>query len=358
MSPRFLLFAGRKALPIIRDEGLDPDRVQIVAGAAGGPKWLVLYGLDRLLFGQVFKDRREPLYLIGSSIGSWRFAAAAVEDPVAGLDNFKEAYFRQQYSPRPSPAEISREIRRILDAYIDDEKIGQILANPVIRSAMLAVRCRGSALASESFVRQGAALACAALGNALNRDWLRFFFERTLFQHPAGNGFWGDLNDFPGQKVDLTERNFRRAVMASGSIPMVMTGVQDIPGAKPGVYRDGGVIDYHLNLPFPADPDRIVLFPHYTGRIIPGWFDKKVRWRKPVADYLDNVVMVAPSAEFTAALPLAKIPDRKDFVLFAGRDAERVDYWQTVVAQSRRLADEFYEAVQSGAVRKQIRPLP
>ena len=59
MPQRFVILAGRKALPIIRDEGLDPDRVQVVAGAAGGPKWLVLYGLDRWLFGEYFKDRKQ-----------------------------------------------------------------------------------------------------------------------------------------------------------------------------------------------------------------------------------------------------------------------------------------------------------
>ena len=104
MAQRFVALAGKKALPVIRDEGLDPERVQIVAGAAGGPKWLVLYGLDRLLFGRFFKDRKNPLHLIGSSIGTWRFAAASVSDPVSGIERFKEAYFSQRYSPRPTPA--------------------------------------------------------------------------------------------------------------------------------------------------------------------------------------------------------------------------------------------------------------
>ncbi len=38
----FIVKAGSQALEIIRDEGLRPERVRVVAGAAGGPKWLVL----------------------------------------------------------------------------------------------------------------------------------------------------------------------------------------------------------------------------------------------------------------------------------------------------------------------------
>lgn len=356
MPQRFVLLAGKKALPIIRDEGLDPDRVQIVAGAAGGPKWLVLYGLDRWLFGEFCKDRKEPLHLIGSSIGSWRFAAASVNDPVSGIDNFKAAYFRQRYSDRPTAAEVSRETRRVLEGFIGEDEIRQILSHPWYRPAVLAVRCRGAALAGEAVFSQTAALGVAALCNAVFRPSLRYFFQRTLFYHPAGNGFWGGFPDFPEQRVALNEANFHQAVMASGAIPLVMAGVSDIPGASPGVYRDGGIIDYHLNLPFPCETDRMVFFPHYAGHIIPGWFDKKVAWRKPVSDYLEKVVLVAPSPEFVAGLPLRKIPDRKDFQIFRGRDADRVDAWKTVVDQSRLLADDLHEAVDSGKIRALVRP--
>jgi hypothetical protein len=357
MPQRFVILAGRKALPIIRDEGLDPDRVQVVAGAAGGPKWLVLYGLDRWLFGEYFKDRRAPLHLVGSSIGSWRFAAASVKEPVSGIDNFKVAYFRQRYSARPSAAEVSKETRQVLDGFIGDVETRQILAHPSFRPAILTVRCRNLALASESVPLQAAALGFAALCNAASRTSLRFFFQRTLFHHPAGNGFWGGFDDFPERKIGLNERNLREAVMASGSIPLVMAGVSDIPGAPRGVYRDGGIIDYHLNLKFPCDSDRLVLFPHYADHVIPGWFDKKVAWRKPVFDYLDNVVLVAPSPEFVAGLPQGKISDRKDFQIFSGRDDERIKSWQTIVDQSMRLAEDIHEAIGTGMIRDLVKPL-
>lgn len=36
--------------------------------------------------------------------------------------------------------------------------------------------------------------------------------------------------------------------MASGSIAVVMEGVRNIGGVPEGIYRDGGVTDYHFDI--------------------------------------------------------------------------------------------------------------
>jgi hypothetical protein len=55
------------------------------------------------------------------------------------------------------------------------------------------------------------------------------------------------------------------------------------------------------------------------------------------------VVLVAPSREYLAKLPLGKLPDRNDFRRFAGDDAGRMRYWRTTIAESERLAEAFLE---------------
>ena len=107
--------------------------------------------------------------------------------------------------------------------------------------------------------------------------------------------------------------------MASGSIPMVMSGVKDLPGGPAGTYRDAGVIDYHLDIPF-LKGDGLVFYPHFDQRLIPGWLDKKLTWRRPKKEHLENAVVVAPSTKFVKGLPLGKIPDRNDFMMFKGKD--------------------------------------
>lgn len=356
MSKHIDIRAGKKARALICDKGFQADRVQVVAGAAGGPKWLVLYALDRFLFGDLFEGRDTPLYLIGSSIGAWRFSAASTADPVAAIDSFKEAYINQTYADRkPSPQAVTDEARRIMACFLSDDKIAQVLAHPYFRINMVAARSRLASLRKASPPRQMAALGGMALLNAVSRKSLNLFFERVIFHHPADGHFFKDLPDFPVNSVPLQPGNFKEAVLASGAIPLVMAGIYDIPGAPRGVYLDGGVIDYHMNIDYPCDDDHLVLFPHYAGHIIPGWFDKKVAWRSANPAYLDHVVMVSPSAEFVENLPYAKIPDRDDFVTFDGQDAERMRYWREVCDRSRMMADEFAELIASGKIGEQVK---
>jgi hypothetical protein len=156
----------------------------------------------------------------------------------------------------------------------------------------------------------------------------------------------------------LTKENFRAALLASGSIPLVMSGVKDISGAFPGTYRDGGVLDYHLDIDFLNGGKGLVLYPHYEDRIIPGWFDKKLRHRGPSAKNMERVLMISPSSAFVEKLPNGKIPDRDDFFLFRGRDRERFSYWLSVVRESKRLGDAFWDAVESGRIRQLVKPMP
>ena len=113
------------------------------------------------------------------------------------------------------------------------------------------------------------------------------------------------------------------------------------------------MLDYHLDLPISGDG--LVLFPHYTDQVIPGWFDKKLFWRKP--KYIDNMLLIAPTRPFLETLPLKKIPDREDFYRFQGRDAERIATWNTVAQASRQLGDEFAEVVNSGKIKERVRPM-
>ncbi|MBW2366239.1 MAG: hypothetical protein JRF25_14770 [Deltaproteobacteria bacterium] len=188
------------------------------------------------------------------------------------------------------------------------------------------------------------------------RNLLKYFFERALFYDPRHLPPFFNMDQFPITKTPLSKDNIKQALLASGSIPLVMSGVKNIPQALQGMYRDGGILDYHPDLPFTKD-DGIVLFPHYMDRIIPGWMDKKLPWRKPSRLNMNNVVLVSPSRKFIERLPYNKIPDRNDFYLFKGRQRDRISYWNSVVKQSKLLGDEFLDTVQSGKIRELVRPM-
>ena len=356
MTKLISLYAGGKAYDRIRENGLRPDDISVVAGAAGGPKWLILRHLDHLLFGSWLAKRKVPLFLVGSSIGAWRFAAVSQNDPVAALDRFQAAYLEQSYDVNPSPEAINRELERILDCLMGEGGAEEILSHPFMRLNIMAVRCKGPT-GSDVKARLMSGLAMAAVGNVMIRRALGLFFERTLFYDPREKPPFFNMKGFPLQQVALTGQNIKPALMASGSIPLLMPGVMNIPGAMEGAYRDGGIIDYHMNIPFMQEDEGIVLFPHYAQSIVPGWLDKQLPWRKPELSNMERVLMIAPSAEALEQLPHQKIADRKDFYRYSGRDQERIAYWYQVLDMSRRIAEEFMAVVETGQLGEHLRPL-
>ncbi len=356
MSKYLSFSAGKKALAIIREGGLRPDQVKVVTGAAGGPKGLILGRLDGAIFSKWLADRKGPLFLLGSSAAAWRFASVSHRKPLDAIERFQTTYIHQRYPGKPSTEKITKDSIDFLNTFLSENAEAEILGHPFLRLSFMSVKCRGM-MASDHRAALLPGLLIAALFNMASRKSLGFFFQRTLFYDRRHIPPFFDMNEFPIQKIPLTAENFRPALLASGSIPVVMSRVTDIPGAPRGAYRDGGIIDYHMDVPFTEKSEGIVLFPHYTNRIIPGWLDKKIPWRKPDPSHMENILMVHPSDEFIKKLPHGKIPDRNDFILFKGRDEERMDYWRSSINASIGLGDDFIDAVESGKIRQLVRPM-
>jgi hypothetical protein len=124
--------------------------------------------------------------------------------------------------------------------------------------------------------------------NFFSRNNIYRFAERVVFYQGSKPPAFCFRPQFRGSFVRMNEINFKYAVMASGAIPLVVAGVHDIYGAPRGVYRDGGLVDYHLTHQFAARENDIVLFFHHQERIIPGWLDKNLVRRVPDAEALSN----------------------------------------------------------------------
>ena len=145
---------------------------------------------------------------------------------------------------------------------------------------------------------------------------------------------------FTNQVSALTPQNLAHALRASASIPLLMQGVRNPAGAPAGTYWDGGIIDYHLALPY-SSADGLVLYPHFANHITPGWLDKPFRKRRAQGPTLANVVMVSPSPAFVASLPNGKLPDRGDFKRYGTDHAARIAVWRRAFAESERMAEAF-----------------
>ncbi|MDH4566631.1 patatin-like phospholipase family protein [Pseudomonas sp. BN414] len=351
--PALTLRAGRRAQAHIRGQGLKPADVGILPGAAGGPKALGIQGLDLALFGDWLPRAPRERALIGASIGSWRFASACLPDAADGIRRLGELYTSQRFPKGVSMAEVSRLCGLMLDDLLQGQD-AQVLANTHYRLNVVVVKSHGL-LAHDRRGALGLGLSSVIGSNLLGRPHLARHFERVILHDARQAPPLAALSDFPSRYHTLDANNLRHALLASGSIPMVMEGVRDIPGAGPGTYRDGGLLDYHLDLPY--NPGGVVLYPHFTDMVVPGWFDKGLPWRKGDAERLQDVLLISPSREYLATLPHGKLPDRKDFKRYLGDDAGRERYWRKAMAESQRLGDEFLELVDSGKLGERLQDL-
>jgi hypothetical protein len=186
----------------------------------------------------------------------------------------------------------------------------------------------------------------AVLSNAISRKRLAGYLERVVFHGgtPPSLLEGAPFDEFGLVNVPLTDANADDALLASGTIPLVASPVRDIAGAPRGNYWDGALVDYHLLLPYQRvtrQGRRIVFYPHFNDYVTPGWLDKHLPWRRaPRAHaWLDDVLLVAPSAAFLATLPNRKLPDRQDFYRYGPDHAGRIAAWETAIAECGRFAE-------------------
>jgi len=339
--------AGKRAYELIRAGGFSLDRIGTYFGPAGGPRWLVASGFDLALLKDGALGRRQPVWLVGSSAGAWRFAAWLQPEAVKSYHSLIEAYISATYGRRDTPATILASLKAIVNSYIDDDALSFALACKPYRLAILTCRAK-NLTASEWLLIQKTGFIFAWLANALHPALIHCFGERTVFYYGAQPPDFCLRKGFRGCYFPLSEINFKAAVVASGAIPVAVAGVRDIFDAADGIYRDGGLIDYHINQDYRTRGNGLTLFFHHQERIIPGWMDKRFRKRRPTEDFLDSVVMVYPAEGFVETLPDGRIPDRSDFETFVDDPARRIANWRRTVELAAPLGEEFLEMIASG----------
>lgn len=348
--------AGKTAYSKIHDQGLSPNLISSVFGASGAAKWLTISGLDAAIFGDWLSESSGPIHLFGTSVGAWKLAAAAQANPKQALADFAEAYCQQRYSARVTHDDVQAQTNIIIEKLFTHQSIQEILSNPTFRFHCGAVKCKGL-MASENKMALATGMLLSNYMNLTGRQNLKQCYERVVFFDPRTAPPLSIQDHLPAQSYSLDQDNFVAALTASGSIPYIMAGVTNIKNTQPGIYRDGGLVDYH---PLPANlwnNDGIILYPHFYSHIIPGWFDKFLPWRKASAENLDNVVLIHPTQDFIDSLPGGHIPSRQDFNRFKGDNDQRIKLWHQVIESSHDLGKAFMDCVTSSKLSQCVQPL-
>ena len=355
MPSALRLYAGPRALHHLQQHGLRPDDVGVIPAAAGGPKGLILGPLDRFLFGPWLGGSRQPVHLVGASIGAWRMATACLNEPVAAFQRLETDYIRQHYElppgqKRPTALQISERFAENLKGFYGG-RVGEVLGQSRYRLHIVTSRGR-FLLQRDGRLRTPLGYLAAYAINAASRKALGSWLERVVFSSasPDAGGVTPlpfTTQDFRTRQVPLQDDNFMDALQASCSIPFVLRPVHGIAGAPPGTYWDGGITDYHLHLGYqPAASAPIVLYPLFQKSVVPGWLDKGWKRRHLASPALDHTLVIAPDPAWVATLPHARLPDRSDFTRYGQDLPARVKAWSAAVAASHQLADEFAQWVE------------
>ncbi|MBC5764396.1 phospholipase [Ramlibacter albus] len=339
------IYAGPLARKHIEQQGLRPQDIGVVPGAAGGPKGLILGPLDRFIFGEWLTRSQQPVHLVGASIGAWRMATACLDEAVTAFERLERDYIAQDYElppgrKAPTAEHVSEKFGENLASFYGG-RIAQVLQHPRYKLHIVTSRGR-HVLRREHKLGTPLGYLGAFLSNTVHRKAMGAWLERVVFSAPGVTDLPFATHDYRTRQVPLSEENFNAALQASCSIPFVLKAIHDIPGAPPGAYWDGGITDYHLHLNYRAlHGADIVLYPHFQKAVVPGWLDKGFKWRHRPTSFLDNTIVLAPNPEWVLKLPNAKLPDRTDFPRYGTDLQARMKVWNEAVGASRQLADEF-----------------
>ena len=339
---------GLSAFQEIRKHGFDASKIKTILGASGGPKWLMLSKIDRVILEKIIPKIENPIHLIASSIGVWRFLCYPQRDPVAAIEEFEHEYIEQNFSIESSKSEISNHLRLMLDLMCNDSELESIIHHPSFRTHILTSKAHHF-LESEFNPILIIGLLGSMTVNTLDRRLLRYFFSRGLFFDAREAPLIKNNTEIPTHAIPLSKDNLKDAVIASSAIPIFMEGIKNIEGAPLGVYRDGGIIDYHMDF-LPVDNDHYALYPHFFDCLKPGWFDKSLFWRTVQKRNLDRTIFICPSEKFIAKLPGAKVPDRSDFQQLS--NTERIKRWRSVVSACDELAEDLSDILDRGTLPK------
>lgn len=343
MMMPLVLRAGASAAAQLRKNGWNWDDFEIFLAASGGPKWLVLSQLDRLFLSQL-QNRDKPLHLVGSSSGAFRFAAYIQNDPQKAIANLEQSYVGVDWNTKLPRHRLTGIARAILDGYLQPlEQLNHRCFHLHIITAL----CQGWT-AHPSKLIEAFGLLRAAVRLAWGRQFLAPLAQRYLFSDPR-LPLPANYQDLATTVVSLHEANLRDALLASGSIPLLLEGV---PLESPvGRLRDGGLVDYHLTF-LPVQPSHgLIFYPHFDTELREGYLERLWGIRNNHMDKnLDRAVLLTPSREWLRSLPLGRLPDRKDASMPISR---RQGLW----FEAARRGQELAEAFQPDKLIEQLQPL-
>src|SRR5690606_36513126 len=183
-APALTIRAGHLARELILEQGLQPEQVDIVPGAAGGPKGIGIQGLDQAISGEFFARAPQRRTLVGSSIGSWRFASIAARGAKQGTERLAELYTHLYFDNKMTRQQVSDICRGMLLDLVQGKE-ADLVQHPDYQLAVILVKAQ-RICQSDKALPLLASVAGIVGATAVARKHSRHFMQRVISQPNIG----------------------------------------------------------------------------------------------------------------------------------------------------------------------------
>jgi hypothetical protein len=278
--------------------------------------------------------------------------AMGARHPLETYERLIDGYVSQTFPMPVRAQDVTVAFRRMLSDVFSDDDLAAITSHPNADVAIHVTRV----FDPYPWSIRAAQIVAIAMGIAVHRVWTGavLHMAHRVLAHTRPDRFDAA---FRGALIPLNPSGIRETALASGTIPVYMQPIRNVPGAPRGTYVDGGLADYHIRQAYTAPGEGITLLPHYQEAVQSCWFDRGTPHRETSNGALADVVQFYPSPAWISSLPGGKVPDRDDFFLFAKHHGERIRRWNETVSRSEELGEQLRRDLETGNLVDRVSPI-
>jgi hypothetical protein len=296
------------------------DYFKAFSAPASGPRGFVTMGFDHHFVDMASSGNvKGHKWFLGGSTAALRFVAliASIVSSSDKTSVLKEHFTEMTYNKGDTPQVLSPMMSSLYEKIAPPCIVDSVVSHPYFHLAVM-VCSFPSYCADWADWRLKLYFARLFIANLIYPGLCNKYYSRICFY--TGNEPPPFINDKCIKFEPLTADNFYQVLRATTCIPFVSERVTDIDGVGSGLYYDGAICDYHLNVKVHT-PEFLMLFlgdvPDH--KVKGTFFDALLPWRQLPVDYFKFCCRLFPTQLFVQKIPGGQVPDvsdwfRKDYI--------------------------------------------
>ncbi|KAJ3098483.1 hypothetical protein HDU97_003982 [Phlyctochytrium planicorne] len=353
-------FIPSRMLGSSKDEQTDFTRMgmdyfRIFFGPASGPRCFATVGFEAHMKDLVARGLiSSPKWLVGASTSALRFMAllSSLANGKDVTSELKEMYCEMYYKTGDTPQVLRPMMEKCYRICAPEDALEKALSNPMFKIAILVANI-SPRYRNLSDWQLKSILVYYGLKNLVSPKYLSGLVSRICFYsgdevpYFLANGLGGPNSI---QFVKLTQKNVYAVLHATTCIPFIQERCTFIPDFGEGLFVDGALTDYTLNVQL-QDPEypALLLGDCLQREFSPTVFDTKVPWRTPPKTFFDHCSLVHPTTAFAKRIPDGALPSVGDWFKpqYIKDPTRRHQNWRMTYDTSQKEWTQTFKSIQT-----------